>query len=159
MIRTALIVGMVSFASAAGLQAQRGGTTVVPACPLLTTAEAAAVLKVAATVAHNARDSVAEASVGKATCVYRPAKGFTDVVTVVTITGMAPQDGPGLARAVSDTAFGITAKPITGFPVAAALSTDPPTVALQKGSLRLLVSAPTVAASESLAAKALARLP
>jgi len=158
-IRTALIVGMISGSSAAGLWAQRGKTAVVPACPLLTPAEAAATLKIAATVARNARDSVAEATVGKSTCVFRPTKGFGDVVTVVTVTGLSPLDGPGLARAVSDTAFGVTAKPISGFPVPAALSTDPPVVALQKGSVRLLVSAPTVEGSKSLAAKALARLP
>lgn len=159
MYRTALVVGLICCTGVARVQAQRGKATVVRACDLLTAAEAAAILKVATVEPHNSRDSVAQATVGKSTCVFRPAKGFSDVVTVVTATGMPVMDAPTLASAVSDTAFGVTAKPIAGFPVPAAASTDPPVVALQKGSVRLLVSAPTMEGSKALAAKALARLP
>jgi hypothetical protein len=131
----------------------------VPACTLLTTDEAAAALHLTATRARQSPDSAAQAARGRSTCVFAPTQGIGDVVTVLTETGLPVMDAATLADAVSDTAFGLRAEPVEGFGVPAALSTDPPVISLQKGSTRLVVSAPSVETSKDLATKALARLP
>jgi hypothetical protein len=155
---TALIVGGCS-SHAAKTEAKRATPAPIPACTLLTTDEAAAALHLSATKARAAPDSVAQAAQGKSTCVFAPTQGIGDVVTVLTETGLPAMDAATLATDVSDTAFGLSAQPVEGFGVPAALSTDPPVVALQKSTVRIVVSAPSVEASKDLATKALARLP
>jgi len=138
---------------------QQASAAPIPACTLLTTDEAAAALRLSGSQARPSPDSLSQAARGMSTCVFGPTEGIGDVVTVVTETGLPAMDAATLAAAVSDTAFGITAQPLEGFGVPAALSTDPPAVALQKGAIRIAVSAPTVETSKDLATKALARVP
>jgi hypothetical protein len=138
---------------------RQAGAAPIPACTLLTTDEAAAALHLSGSQARPSRDSIAQAARGMSTCVFGPTEGIGDVATVVTENGLPAMDAVTLAAAVSDTSFGITAQPLEGFGVPAALSTDPPAVALQKGAVRIVVSAPSIETTKDLAAKALARVP
>lgn len=132
----------------------------VPACSLLTSAEVAqgvgrAVAKVVA------QDTLFEPGYWSSTCVFTltPASGAPGLLTVAA-SGDYPTvaDAAELADAVSAEAMGISAVPLPGMSLPAALYPDTGVV-VQKGTTRLLVSGLPQASITPLAATAAARLP
>jgi len=140
--------------------AGRAAVAIMSACSLLTPDEANAVLRLPEIAARRSRDSVAEAARGESRCVFGPPphKGIGEVVTVFVANGLPEQDQASLNQVASDMT-GEQAQTVTGLGVPAAMATGLPTIVAQKGSYRVLVSAPTMDGTKTLAAKAIDRLP
>jgi hypothetical protein len=132
----------------------------VPACSLLTSAEVAqAVGRSVANVV--AQDTLFEPGYWSSTCIFAlaPAAGRPGVLTVAA-SGDFPTvaDAAELADAVSAEAMGISAVPLPGMALPAALYPDTGVV-IQKGTERLLVSGLPREVITPLATTAAARLP
>ena len=140
---------------------QQAAVPIMSACALLTTAEANEVLKLPQIAALRSRDSVREAARGQSTCVYGPPPhtSIGEVVTVFVENGLRAVDQQALNRVATDMGTGETAQTATGFGVPAATMASPPTIVAQKGSYRVLISAPTADGTRDLAQKAIGRLP
>lgn len=132
----------------------------VPACSLLTGPE------VAQATGHAIANAVAQDSLfapgyWTSNCVFRlaGASGPAAVVTVA-VSGDYPavMDAAELADAVSAEAMGISARPLEGWPLPAAVYPDTGVV-VQKGAVRLLVTGRQPDAVRALAAAAAAHLP
>lgn len=141
-------------------EASPPASRLVPACSLLTGAEVAQATGHAITNAV-AQDSLFAPGYWTSNCVFRLA-GASGPAAVVTVAASgdypAVMDAAELADAVSAEAMGISARPLEGWALPAALYPDTGVV-VQKGTVRLLVTGRQPDAVRALAATAASHLP
>jgi hypothetical protein len=131
----------------------------VAACSLVTEAEVAQAVG-RAVVRTTAQDTIFEPGYWSSTCTFQLAGPAPAGVVTVGTSGDYPTvaDGGELADAVSAEAMGISAQPLEGFSLPAAIYPDTG-ILVQKGAMRLLVSGARRDAITALASSAASRLP
>jgi hypothetical protein len=164
LVIVASIAGMLACSSSGAKQGAARGAKAPPimsACTLLTPAEASEVLNIPQAIARRSPDSLAAAARGESRCVFRAPPGSTmlEMITVYVENGLSPADQALLNQRATTMGLGEQAQAAAGFGVPAATMKEPPTLVAQKGSYLVLVSAPTMEGTKSLAVKAIARLP
>lgn len=158
------VAGLVACSKDAGKRAAPAEATPavtrrVAACSLVTEAEVGQAVG-RAVVNATAHDTIFEPGYWSSSCAFRLAGPAPAGVVTVGTSGDYPtvMDGAELADAVSAEAMGISARPLDGLSLPAAIYPDTGVV-VQKGAVRLLVTGAPRDAITALASTAASRLP